>query len=198
MEQPLDLVRGPRPFTNQPILNHSRACVLEDANHWFKLLRCSLMFLGQVFAVETGIIGNTSAVLENEAHSGNVALVVNRFEFVVPPVLEGDYHICFSSIAIGFNRERFSAGFNSVLELSPQSLPDVLLEIAVSITCAGMRRMECGLLVGGSSNDVVKKSSVISNDHINVAFGVDIRVVSVRAFQKNCEITICIGRVRIF
>src|SRR5258708_35192991 len=115
MEQPLDVVRGRRPFSNQPILNHSRACVLEDANHWFKLLRCSLMFLGQVFAVETGIIGNTSAVLENAAQSGNVALVVKRFEFVVAPAFERDYHICFSSLAIGFNRSRFSYGFNSDL-----------------------------------------------------------------------------------
>src|SRR5260370_23314871 len=115
----------------------------------------------------------------------NVVLVKSAIELHVPAVFQSDDDIGLAPASACRDHDRLASGFHSIPISGRKDAQDVTLEIAVSV--GGVRELltESKPLTFAQPCQVLLERAFKLYDNIHVAFGVDVRVVAVRALQED-------------
>src|SRR6185437_7521016 len=102
---------------------------------------------------------------------------------------KGNYHICVSAIAVALNLDCFSPGLHRISKFISQRLHNMLFKVfvrvGITIRVGSMKR---GLFILRGLLHVIVELAVIADDDVNITFGINIGVVSIRTLKKNLEI----------
>jgi len=133
-----------------------------------------------------------------EADPFNVRGVSCRPKFRVPPELNGRNYIGLPSRPVGVDGDGFAAGIDRLPILSLQHGKYISLEVDMRIGRRFESMLMCFFLILRQPIGIAEKTIIEFNDDVHVTLGIDIRIVTIRALEKNFEVLIGIRRRRGF
>src|SRR3989344_7032998 len=131
------------------------------------------------------VVCDALASAVEKADSFVIDLVGGAQKLVIAPILDGRNHIGLTATSVGRDVDRLITWVDIVAVRGFKNTQHILLEIDVRVRGVRMRGLERRLLVIRQFIEIVTEAVVELDNNIYVALAVDVRVVAVRALQKN-------------